>query len=40
VGMNWKEPTGADTFDPTIVPKLTQLIGRGLLRAGRPGRTS
>src|SRR5690348_12508152 len=26
---------GADTFDPAIAPKLTQLIGRGLLRAGR-----
>jgi predicted Rossmann-fold nucleotide-binding protein len=26
---------GADTLDPAIVPKLTQLIGRGLLRAGR-----
>ena len=26
---------GADTLDPAIAPKLTQLIGRGLLRAGR-----
>ena len=26
---------GADTFDPAILPKLTQLIGRGLIRAGR-----
>src|SRR5271170_464361 len=26
---------GADTFDPAIAPKLTQLIGRGLLCAGR-----
>lgn len=26
---------GADTFDPAMAPKLTQLIGRGLLRAGR-----
>jgi hypothetical protein len=26
---------GADTFDPAIAPKLTQLIGRGLLRASR-----
>jgi SLOG in TRPM, prokaryote/SMODS and SLOG-associating 2TM effector domain 1/Protein of unknown function (DUF4231) len=26
---------GADTFDAAIAPKLTQLIGRGLLRAGR-----
>jgi hypothetical protein len=26
---------GADTLDPAITPKLTQLIGRGLLRAGR-----
>lgn len=26
---------GADTFDPAIAPKLTQLIGRGLLRACR-----
>ena len=26
---------GADTFDPAIAPKLTQLIGRGLIRAGR-----
>jgi hypothetical protein len=26
---------GADTLDPTIVPKLTQLIGRGLIRAGQ-----
>src|SRR6516162_3144188 len=26
---------GADTLDPAIVPKLTQLIGRGLIRAGR-----
>jgi hypothetical protein len=26
---------GADTFDPAVQPKLTQLIGRGLLRAGR-----
>jgi len=24
---------GADTLDPAIVPKLTQLIGRGLIRA-------
>ncbi|MGH7048345.1 MAG: DUF4231 domain-containing protein [Stellaceae bacterium] len=26
---------GADTFDQAIAPKLTQLIGRGLIRAGR-----
>jgi hypothetical protein len=26
---------GADTLDPAIVPKLTQLIGRGLIRAGQ-----
>jgi SLOG in TRPM, prokaryote/Protein of unknown function (DUF4231) len=26
---------GADTFDSVIAPKLTQLIGRGLVRAGR-----
>jgi hypothetical protein len=26
---------GADTFDPGIAPKLTQLIGRGLIRAGQ-----
>src|SRR5271163_700416 len=29
---------GADTFDPAIAPRLTQLISRGLIRAGRaPG---
>src|SRR6516162_2752495 len=26
---------GADTLDPAIVPKLTHLMGRGLIRAGR-----
>jgi hypothetical protein len=26
---------GADTFDPAIAPKLTQLICRGLIRAGQ-----
>ena len=26
---------GADTLDPAIVPKLTQLIGRGLIQAGQ-----
>ena len=26
---------GADTFNPAIEPKLTQPIGRGLIRAGR-----
>src|SRR5215472_8261641 len=26
---------GADTLDPAIVPKLTQLIGRGVIRSGQ-----